>query len=90
MENLPVSFLFTIIVAYLSEKCTVITSMKIKRACSQYVFILLILFCFNLRCVKADNDSYHEMTDSLCYVLDNTTDPGGQIELYRKLVFLNK
>lgn len=90
MENLPVSFLFTIIVAYLSEKCTVITSMKIKRACSQYVFILLILFCFNLCCVKADNDRYHEMTDSLCYVLDNTTDPGGQIELYRKLVFLNK
>lgn len=64
--------------------------MKIKRVCNQYVFILLSLFCFELCTIKANNDRYHEMTDSLCRVLDHTTDPGKQIDLYRQLVFLNK
>lgn len=64
--------------------------MKIKRVCNQYVFILLSLFCFELCTIKANNDRYHEMTDSLCRVLDHTTDPSKRIELYRQLIFLNK
>ena len=65
-------------------------SMKIMRVYSRYISVLLILFCLNLCCAQADNDRYREMTDSLSSVLNNTTDSGEQIELYRKLVFLNK
>lgn len=60
------------------------------RVYSQYIAVLLILFSFDLCSVKADNERFREMTDSLRYVLDNTADSGEQIELYRKLIFLNK
>lgn len=64
-------------------------SLRLTRYYHRFIYLFLVLIYFDI-CYASTISDNQKMTDSLCHILENTTDPIKKIELLRELTSIKR